>query len=53
MTGHKQVFPTFTKKARSPSRRQARRNCFRPGPVIPRQVAPLQSPTPFHQTTLP
>ena len=29
------------------------RTLFRPGLVIPRRVAPLQSPAPFHQTTLP
>lgn len=58
MTGQRQARcsrgMTRTKKARGPRRRHPRapRSCLRPGPVIPRQVAPRQSPTPFHQTRL-
>ena len=51
MAGQKQIV-VRTKKALLHLLRRTRalRTCFRPGPDIPRWVAPQQSPTPFLRT---
>ena len=55
ITGQRQSPWSRNKKAWTCRRRhaQAAGSCLRPGLIIPCRVAPLQSPTPFHQTTLP
>jgi hypothetical protein len=51
MTGQKQAAVRCMKKARQRRcrHRRASRSCFRPVPVIPRQVAPQQSLAPFRR----